>query len=38
VQFLPWIWEASGVDGNGDGVTDTMDSRDAIPAADRYAR
>jgi peptidoglycan hydrolase CwlO-like protein len=36
MQFLPSTWEASGVDGNGDGVANIMDPRDAIPAAAGY--
>lgn len=35
-QFLPSTWDAYGVDGNGDGVTDPYDYRDCIPAAARY--
>ncbi len=36
MQFLPSTWEASGVDGNGDGVANIMDPEDAIPAAAGY--
>ncbi len=36
MQFLPSTWETAGVDGNGDGVANIMDPRDAIPAASRY--
>lgn len=36
MQFLPSTWETSGVDGNGDGVANIMDPRDAIPAAAGY--
>jgi peptidoglycan hydrolase CwlO-like protein len=36
MQFLPSTWETSGVDGNGDGVTNIMDPEDAIPAAAGY--
>ncbi|MFL5992470.1 MAG: lytic transglycosylase domain-containing protein, partial [Rubrobacteraceae bacterium] len=36
MQFLPSTWEISGVDGNGDGVANIMDPRDAIPAAAGY--
>ena len=38
MQFLPSTWEISGVDGNGDGVANIMDARDAIPAAAGYLR
>ena len=38
MQFLPSTWEASGVDGNGDGVANIMDPEDAIPAAAGYLR
>jgi peptidoglycan hydrolase CwlO-like protein len=38
MQFLPSTWESAGVDGNGDGVANIMDPRDAIPAAARYLR
>ena len=38
MQFLPSTWEASGVDGNGDGVANIMDPRDAIPAAAGYLK
>jgi peptidoglycan hydrolase CwlO-like protein len=36
MQFLPSTWETAGVDGDGDGVANIMDPRDAIPAAARY--
>jgi peptidoglycan hydrolase CwlO-like protein len=36
MQFLPSTWEASGVDGDGDGVANIMDPEDAIPAAAGY--
>lgn len=36
MQFMPSTWESSGVDGNGDGVANVMDPRDAIPAAAKY--
>jgi peptidoglycan hydrolase CwlO-like protein len=38
MQFLPSTWETAGVDGNGDGVANIMDPRDAIPAAAGYLR
>jgi peptidoglycan hydrolase CwlO-like protein len=38
MQFLPSTWEASGVDGNGDGVANIMDPADAIRAAAGYLR
>ncbi len=38
MQFLPSTWETSGVDGNGDGVANIMDPRDAIPAAAGYLK
>ena len=38
MQFLPSTWETSGVDGNGDGVANIMDPRDAIPAAASYLK
>jgi len=38
MQFLPSTWETSGVDGNGDGVANIMDPRDAIPAAAQYLK
>ncbi len=38
MQFLPSTWETAGVDGNGDGVANIMDPRDAIPASARYLR
>lgn len=38
MQFMPSTWESSGVDGNGDGVANVMDPRDAIPAAARYLK
>ena len=36
MQFLPSTWETAGVDGDGDGVANIMDPRDAIPAAAGY--
>jgi hypothetical protein len=36
MQFLPSTWETAGVDGDGDGVANIMDPKDAIPAAARY--
>ena len=36
MQFLPSTWESAGVDGNGDGVANILDPRDAIPAAAGY--
>jgi membrane-bound lytic murein transglycosylase B len=38
MQFLPSTWETAGVDGDGDGVANIMDPRDAIPASARYLR
>lgn len=38
MQFLPSTWEASGVDGNGDGAANIMDPEDAIPAAAGYLK
>lgn len=38
MQFMPSTWESSGVDGNGDGVANVMDPRDAIPAAAKYLK
>jgi soluble lytic murein transglycosylase-like protein len=38
MQFLPSTWEASGVDGNGDGVANIMDPEDAIAAAAGYLK
>jgi peptidoglycan hydrolase CwlO-like protein len=38
MQFLPSTWETAGVDGNGDGVANIMDPRDAIPAAAGYLK
>lgn len=38
MQFMPSTWKSSGVDGNGDGVANVMDPRDAIPAAARYLK
>jgi soluble lytic murein transglycosylase-like protein len=34
-QFMPTVWKAYGVDGDGDGVKDVWNARDAIPAAAR---
>jgi peptidoglycan hydrolase CwlO-like protein len=36
MQFLPSTWETAGIDGDGDGVTNIMDPRDAIPSAAHY--
>jgi peptidoglycan hydrolase CwlO-like protein len=36
MQFLPSTWETAGVDGNGDGVANILDPKDAIPAAAGY--
>lgn len=36
MQFMPSTWDAYGVDGNGDGVANICDYRDAIPAAANY--
>ena len=36
MQFMPSMWETSGVDGDGDGVANVMDPEDAIPAAASY--
>jgi peptidoglycan hydrolase CwlO-like protein len=38
MQFLPSTWETAGVDGDGDGVANIMDPRDAIPAAAGYLK
>ncbi len=38
MQFLPSTWRTAGVDGNGDGVANIMDPRDAIPAAAAYLK
>jgi len=38
MQFMPSTWATSGVDGNGDGTANVMDSRDAIPAAAGYLK
>ena len=38
MQFLPSTWKTAGVDGNGDGVANIMDPRDAIPAAAAYLK
>ena len=38
MQFLPSTWKSAGVDGNGDGVANIMDPRDAIPAAAAYLK
>ncbi|MBQ0830779.1 C40 family peptidase [Streptomyces tagetis] len=35
-QFIPGTWAAHGIDGNGDGVRDVWDPRDAIPSAASY--
>jgi soluble lytic murein transglycosylase-like protein len=36
MQFLVSSWAFAGVDGNGDGVYDSCDYRDAIPSAANY--
>ncbi|MEU8590264.1 bifunctional lytic transglycosylase/C40 family peptidase [Streptomyces sp. NPDC048664] len=35
-QFIPGTWATHGIDGNGDGVADVWDPRDAIPSAASY--
>ncbi|WP_265562054.1 bifunctional lytic transglycosylase/C40 family peptidase [Streptomyces hygroscopicus] len=35
-QFIPGTWAVQGIDGNGDGVADVWDPRDAIPSAASY--
>lgn len=35
-QFMPATWAAHGVDGNGDGIVNVWDPRDAIPSAAGY--
>lgn len=35
-QFIPGTWAIHGIDGNGDGVADVWDPRDAIPSAAAY--
>ncbi|MFE9098847.1 NlpC/P60 family protein [Streptomyces sp. NPDC007264] len=35
-QFIPGTWAIHGIDGNGDGVRDVWDPRDAIPSAASY--
>jgi len=35
-QFIPGTWATHGVDGNGDGVANVWDPRDAIPSAASY--
>ncbi|MFJ9543106.1 NlpC/P60 family protein [Streptomyces sp. NPDC101225] len=35
-QFIPGTWATHGIDGNGDGVRDVWDPRDAIPSAASY--
>lgn len=35
-QFIPGTWAVHGVDGNGDGVANVWDPRDAIPSAASY--
>jgi soluble lytic murein transglycosylase-like protein len=35
-QFLPRVWTAYAVDGNGDGVKDVWNPKDAIPSAARF--
>lgn len=36
MQFLVSSWATTGVDGNGDGLVDSCDYRDAIPSAANY--
>ncbi|MGI6103039.1 MAG: lytic transglycosylase domain-containing protein [Patescibacteria group bacterium] len=36
MQFMPGTWRAYAVDGNGDGVADITDARDAVFAGARY--
>ncbi|MFC4449170.1 lytic transglycosylase domain-containing protein [Halorussus aquaticus] len=36
MQFMPSTWDAYGVDGDGNGVANICDYRDAIPAAANY--
>ncbi len=36
MQFLPSTWRDYGIDGNGDGVANIYDPRDAIPSAASY--
>ena len=38
MQFLSSTWAFSAVDGNGDGLYDSCDYRDAIPAAANYLK
>ncbi|MFI6659671.1 NlpC/P60 family protein [Streptomyces sp. NPDC050523] len=35
-QFIPGTWATHGIDGNGDGVRNVWDPRDAIPSAASY--
>jgi soluble lytic murein transglycosylase-like protein len=35
-QFLPRTWKAYGLDGNGDGVKDVWNPKDAIPTAAHF--
>jgi cell wall-associated NlpC family hydrolase len=35
-QFIPGTWAIHGIDGNGDGVANVWDPRDAIPSAASY--
>lgn len=35
-QFMPLTWQAYAVDGNGDGVKDVFDARDAIASAAHF--
>ncbi|MFD1663275.1 NlpC/P60 family protein [Streptomyces caeni] len=35
-QFIPGTWAIHGIDGNGDGIRDVWDPRDAIPSAASY--
>ncbi|OAA24709.1 transglycosylase family protein [Frankia sp. EI5c] len=36
MQFLPTTWAQFGLDGDGDGVADPLEPRDAIPSAANY--
>ncbi len=35
-QFMPAVWQAYAVDGDGDGVKDVWNARDAIPSAAHF--
>jgi soluble lytic murein transglycosylase-like protein len=35
-QFMPAVWDAYAVDGDGDGVRDVWNARDAIPSAAHF--